>query len=169
MLEQYAGILISILYHEAFHAFLYNFLFSEEQVKFVPLWLHEGLAQFFENSFLEGDAFLIGQMDTKSVGLFKKFIQERKTIPLASFLVAESSEFIVKDQKDIENSSIHYLQSWAIVHYLAQNYNLRKGNFFLDYVHDLSQGVSPLVAFQNLIQQPLDSFDESWKSALLKE
>lgn len=169
MLDQYAGQMITLLYHESFHAFLENFLFSEAQLKFVPLWLHEGLAQFFENSFLEGDTLLIGQMDSKRLSSLKIFILQRKTIPLASFLVAESSQFLVKNQKDIENSSIHYLQAWAIVYYLAQNYNLRKGNFFLEYVHELSSGTSPLVAFQNLVQQPLDSFDESWKSAILKE
>ena len=167
-LQKYAGQMIKILYHEAFHAFLFNFLFTEQDLKHVSVWIHEGLAQFFENSFIEGNTLLIGTMDQQRVTAIKKYIRENRTVPLAKLLVADNQQFLVMDKTNLENSDIHYLESWAVVYYLLQQYDLTQGNFFEEYVSNLSSGMDTAKAFQKLIQQPLTAFDEAWKKQILQ-
>ena len=169
MLDRFAGNMIATLYHESFHAFLQNFLFSQKQVKSVPLWLNEGLAQFFENSFMQGRTLLIGQMEARRRKLLQQYIRASKTIPIERFLQSDSREFIVQDIRNLENSTIHYLQSWALVYYLAQKYDLTKTNFFASYVKDLWRGTPATTAFQRLINKPLKQFDKEWKDALIKK
>lgn len=168
LVQKYAGKMLKLLYHEAFHAFLQNFLFAEKTVKAVPLWLNEGMAQFFENSFIEGNVLLIGKMDKDRINLLRGYIREQKTIPLRQFLVADSREFLVKDLSNLENSNIHYLQAWALVYYIAQKYDLSQGNFFESYVNDLNNGADPVKAFQKLIQEPIDQIDQTWQQKLLE-
>jgi hypothetical protein len=166
--DKYAGTMLKILYHEAFHAFLQNFLFAEHASRFVPLWLNEGMAQFFENAFIEGNSLIIGNMDSQRTSLLKNYIRDSKTIPLQQFLMAESDQFLVRDLNDLENSNIHYLQSWALVYYLSKRYDLSQGNFFAGYVQELAAKADPLEAFARLIQEPLATVDAAWQQELLE-
>lgn len=168
LIDKYAGDMLKLLYHEAFHAFLRNFLFAEHEARMVPLWLNEGMAQFFENAFLEGNTLLIGNMDSQRIGLLKGYIRDGKVIPMSQFLVADSSQFLVRDMTDLENSTIHYLQSWAIVYFLSKRYDLSQGNFFAGYVQELSAKADPVQAFCKLTQQTVTDFDRAWQQDMLQ-
>ena len=53
-LQQASQRTFAMLYHEAFHAYLENYVYPHDRYD-VPRWLNEGFAQIFENGQLEGD------------------------------------------------------------------------------------------------------------------
>src|SRR5262249_53508321 len=50
------------LYHEAFHAYLANFVYPRGDAE-VPRWLNEGLAQIFETAMVEASELRVGIVD----------------------------------------------------------------------------------------------------------
>src|SRR5205807_2388445 len=60
--ERATARLFQTLYHEAFHAYLANFVYPPAQAE-VPRWLNEGLAQIFETPVLDGSELFVGQPD----------------------------------------------------------------------------------------------------------
>ncbi len=52
------------LYHEAFHAYVENYVCPPADVT-LPHWLNEGLAQIFEAGQMEGDSLRIDAPDRK--------------------------------------------------------------------------------------------------------
>src|SRR5262249_10955300 len=56
--------LFRTLYHEAFHAYLANFVFPPSKGE-APRWLNEGLAQVFEEALIEGGELRVGHIDAQ--------------------------------------------------------------------------------------------------------
>jgi len=61
----------ALLNHEAFHAYLANFVVSGESRR-VPRWLNEGLAQVCESGVWEGETFRIDSPDKPALATFKE-------------------------------------------------------------------------------------------------
>jgi hypothetical protein len=162
-LDRVSGETLSALYNAAFYAFCQNFLSPE--IKNAPSWLRDGLAQFFEAASLEGNSLVIHTSDSKRIRMIKQVIGEGKTIPLSQFLVAGSKGPISTDG----NLSIYYLESWAIVSYLAKSYDLLQGNFLADYAKEIGKRTAPDIAFQKLTQKTLGDFEKAWKEAMSKD
>ena len=151
--DQYTHAMFETLYHECFHAFLQNFLFDTERVEKVPLWLNEGLAQYFELARIEGDRLLLGKEDRKRMALLRKWNKEGGLVKLEKLIVADSKHFIVKDEADIERSNMHYFLSWFIVHWLGQNKRLSR-EILIKYVDALKADKPPIEALPILTGVP---------------
>ena len=64
LFKQAAGQMLVRLYHEAFHAYVRNWVFPRPRYD-IPPWLDEGLAVLFEGGLLEGDRLL--RVDTPRI------------------------------------------------------------------------------------------------------
>ncbi len=168
LVDRYIDTMISTMFHESFHAFLSNFLFVKSQIDFVPRWLNEGMAQFFENAFFSGKEIIIGKADKNQVKMLKHFLHQRKLVSLSTFLSNKANPFAVHTEEDLEQSFLYYFQSWALVHYLSSTYNLREGNFFSFYLQDIWKGENSVKAFENLVQMPIGEFEKKWHAWLEK-
>ena len=92
------------LYHEYTHA-LMRLNFSG-----LPLWLDEGLAEFFGNSTLGDKESKTGTIDPGHLYL----LQQSKLIPIETLLeVDHQSPFYNESNR----ASVFYAESWALVHY----------------------------------------------------
>jgi len=143
--DKYTHHMFAVMYHECFHAFLQNFLFDKERVEKVPLWLNEGLAQYFELARIEGGRMILGREDRHRMALLRKWNKEGGLVELEKLIVADSKHFIFKDTSEIEQSTKHYLQSWFIVHWLGQKNRLSR-KILTDYVDALKAGKPPVEA-----------------------
>ncbi|HZZ70632.1 MAG TPA: hypothetical protein VFE24_00145, partial [Pirellulales bacterium] len=63
LFNEVSGEMFARLYHEAFHAYLDNYLYPPQRYD-VPRWLNEGLAQTFEAGLLEADTLRIDAPNT---------------------------------------------------------------------------------------------------------
>ncbi|MCU1241064.1 MAG: hypothetical protein JWO71_1790 [Candidatus Acidoferrum typicum] len=96
------------LYHEYTHALMHlNFTG-------LPLWLDEGLAEFYGNSRLGEKESHTGTIDETHLYI----LQQNKLLPIETLLnVEQSSPYY----NEANQASVFYAESWALVHYLMMD------------------------------------------------
>ena len=102
-----------IVYHEYTHAIM-NLNFRD-----LPIWLGEGLAEFYGNSAIHDKEVEIGKISPYHL----QILQENRLIPIAALLSADSNSPYYNEQNRV---SVFYAESWAIVHYLMLDPEARK-------------------------------------------
>ncbi|HLJ76218.1 MAG TPA: tetratricopeptide repeat protein [Acidobacteriaceae bacterium] len=139
------------VYHE------YTHLELGDAIEWMPLWLNEGLAEFFQNTELEEKTIRLGEASREDL----LYLQQNRLIPLETlFRVDPTSPYYHEEQK----GSIFYAESWALTHMLetsdVQNHTTRVAN----YVRLVSQHEDPVTAAQQAfgdlkkLQQELDEY-----------
>ena len=127
----------AIVYHEYTH-----FEFSGS-MGWMPLWLNEGLAQFFENTEIRDKDVRMGEPSAESV----MALRQSGLIPLPVLLkVDATSPYYHQEQK----GTIFYAESWALTHMLMIDDRLHKTAHLDDYMHLLSQHQDPVVAAEQV-------------------
>ncbi len=77
----------------------------------MPLWLNEGLAEFFQNTDIRDKQVLVGDVSPENI----LFLRQNSLIPLpVLFQVDANSPYYHEETK----GSIFYAESWALTHYL---------------------------------------------------
>ena len=102
-----------MLYHEAFHAYLANFVYPPAEYE-IPRWLNEGMAQIFEGAIINADELLIMRPDSRRLAEAKKI----ELVPLDELLRAEAGRYLAFHDAGRIDSGRHYLTSWALAYYL---------------------------------------------------
>jgi hypothetical protein len=153
--------LFRTLYHEAFHAYLANFVYTSAEAS-VPRWLNEGLAQIFETAVIDGDELLVGRPEEERLKAVKAAEQRQGLIPLDDLLRAEGKSFLVAHGGDQQVSDRYYLTSWALAFYLTFERKLLSTPELDDYVRVLKKGAEPGEAFAELVGQPIPEFEKAF-------
>lgn len=139
------------VYHE------YTHLELGDAIAWMPLWLNEGLAEFFQNTELEDKTVRLGEPSRDNL----LFLQQNSLIPLQTlFRIDATSPYYHEEQK----GSIFYAESWALTHMLetsdAQNHTTRVAT----YARLVSQHQDPVTAAQQAfgdlkkLQQDLEAY-----------
>lgn len=110
-----------IIYHEYTHALMHiNF-------RDLPVWLNEGIAEFFGNSTIHDNYVEMGKIAPYHL----QILQQNKLIPVPVLLQADNSSPYYNENN---RASVFYAESWAIVHYLLMDPDARKRNLFHDFL-----------------------------------
>lgn len=153
------------LFHEAFHAYLLNFVYPPRDGE-LPRWLNEGLAQIFETAVFEVGELRIGHADQERLEAVRQALAKNSLLPLAHLLRSGAKQFQVAHDGDKQVSDRYYLASWALAFYLTFDRKLL-GTPALDaYVRQLQRGTEPLEAFRELTGQSLAEFDRAYSRYL---
>jgi len=121
------------VYHE------YTHLISGRAQEWMPLWLNEGLAQFFENTDINDKEVLLGQSSAGDLYV----LQQNRLIPLTTlFTVDYNSPYYHQEDK----GSIFYAESWALTHYLEVKDYQEKTHRLLDYLQLVASKVDAVTA-----------------------
>jgi cytochrome c-type biogenesis protein CcmH/NrfG len=141
----------AVVYHEYTH-----FLLSKS-AEWLPVWLNEGLAEFYENTNIHEKEVSLGEPSPENLA----WLRENRLLPLATlFTVDTSSPYYHEENK----GSIFYAESWALTHYLQVRDFEGKTQRLTDYTELLKQNVDPVTAatrvFGDLkqLQSNLDSY-----------
>jgi hypothetical protein len=178
--DQTTARIFSVLYHEAFHAYVGSFVYlplKPEDVKAgkgtgeLPRWLNEGLAQVFESSVVEAGELRADAPDAARLKQAKECLKEKKNgalVPLADLLVTGTVTFLAshKDQKGAAERA--YLTSWALAYYLTFQRRAIGTEAFRKYLVAVNSGGDPRKAFEGLVEQELPAFEKEWHAYLLR-
>ncbi len=116
----------STVYHE------YTHLLSSRAEEWLPLWLNEGLAQFYENTDIHDKEVSLGQASLGDLYL----LQQNRLLPLPTlFTVDHNSPYYHEENK----GSIFYAESWALTHYLTVKDFQEKSHRISDYLELVSK------------------------------
>ena len=103
--------LLQRLYHEAFHAYLSNCVYTPTDGE-APRWLNEGLAQIFETAVVEVGELRVGHADADRLDAVHAALAKGTLLPTADLLRADYKQFQVAHASDREASDQNYLASW---------------------------------------------------------
>jgi hypothetical protein len=160
--------LFQTLYHEAFHAYLANFVYPPEEAS-VPRWLNEGLAQIFETAIVEAGGIRVGHAPADRYNALKDAIAKKQLLEVTPLLKSGPKQFLVAhgDQKQV--SDRYYLNSWALAFYLTFDRRLL-GTPALDrYVQSLKRGTDEVEAFRMLTGgKSLSQFERDYRDYLAR-
>lgn len=139
------------VYHE------YTHLQLAGAAEWLPLWLNEGLAQFFQNTDIRDKDAHLGEPDDGNLYL----LRQNRLIPLpVLFKIDASSPYYHEEEK----GNIFYAESWALTHMLEITDQQNKTQHLHDYAMLLANHEDPLIAAQKAfgdlrkLQSALDSY-----------
>jgi Flp pilus assembly protein TadD len=123
----------STVYHEYTHYMLRR---GED---WIPLWLNEGLAEFYQNTTLDPKEVRVGKPSVDDI----LYLRDNRLLPLVTLLTVDHTSPYYHDE---QKGSVFYAESWALTHYLEVNDYEHKTNHLGDYERLLQQHKDPLTA-----------------------
>jgi Tfp pilus assembly protein PilF len=140
----------SVVYHEYTHYIL-------RHATFIPLWLNEGLAEFYQNTDIDEKQVRFGQPSRDDI----LFLRQNNLIPLPILLnVDHNSPYYHDEQK----GSMFYPEAWALTHFVIINDRLNHTDRLTQYLNAVSVSHDPVAAAQQAfgdlkkLQQSLDTY-----------
>jgi tetratricopeptide (TPR) repeat protein len=123
----------AIVYHE------YTHLLLSKSAEFMPLWLNEGLAEFYQNTDIREKEALLGEPSADDI----LWLRQNRLLPLATLLTVDhNSPYYHEENK----GSIFYAESWALTHYLEIKDRVEKTRHVSEYLDLLSKQVDSVTA-----------------------
>jgi hypothetical protein len=148
------------LYHEAFHAYLENYVFPRAKYQ-VPRWLNEGLAVMLEGGQLESGSLRVDAPERNVLRQLRNDLAG-DPLPLAKLLEAGPEAFTQADRAAADRSARYYAAAWGLAYYLAFERNLLADPRLEAYVAPAS-GQTPRARFEQLVGMPLARFEPLWQ------
>jgi tetratricopeptide (TPR) repeat protein len=124
-----------VVYHEYTHAIL-NLNFRG-----LPVWLNEGLAEYFGNSAIHDKDVEIGKIAPYHL----QTLRQERLIPIDTLLLADERSPYYNEQN---HASMFYAESWAIVHYLMLDPEARKRQLLATFMSSWDASGNQLEAAQ---------------------
>jgi tetratricopeptide (TPR) repeat protein len=110
-----------VVYHEYTHAIMsLNF-------RGLPVWLGEGLAEFFGNSAIHDKDVEIGKISPYHL----RVLHQKRLIPIDALLQADTQSPYYNEEN---HASVFYAESWAIVHYLLLDPEARQRQYLFTFL-----------------------------------
>ncbi len=153
------------LYHEAFHAYLENYVYPSNQYE-VPLWLNEGLAVLFSGGLLESDSFRVDAPNREALEWLRTDLRSDSPLPLSELLVLEPHAFLLVDNLTA-TAQRNYVYSWGLAYYLAFEKRLLDAPALTRFV-TRSDGASSIDRFETLVGMPLSEFESEWRAYMME-
>ncbi|MCE9529709.1 MAG: DUF1570 domain-containing protein [Planctomycetes bacterium] len=168
--------LFATLYHEAFHAYVSNFVYTANGGTLpmarppgeLPRWLNEGLAQIFETSIVEAGELRVGHADANRLTKVKDALKKGELMPVAELLGAGAKPFLVQHNNDRLVSDRAYQTSWALAAYLTFDRRLLGSDSLDDFIRSVNRDNKPEEAFAILVGRKLPEFEKDFHAWLLK-
>jgi Tfp pilus assembly protein PilF len=111
-----------VVYHEYTHAIM-NLNFRG-----LPIWLGEGLAEFYGNTAIHDKDVEVGKPSRYHL----QALQQNRLIPIDVLLTADAHSPYYNEQNRV---SVFYAESWAIVHYLMMDPEARKRQLLTNFLN----------------------------------
>lgn len=151
----------SVVYHE------YTHLLCSKAEDWMPLWLNEGLAQFFENTEIRDKEVKSGEPSRENILL----LRQNKLLPLTTlFAVDHNSPYYHEQNK----GSMFYAESWALTHYFQIDDRKNGTHKLADYMQFVASGTDPVTAGTkafgdlNVLQRTLEAYVSQFSFMALK-
>ncbi len=144
------------LYHEYTHAYF------RLNYRGLPLWLNEGIAEFYGNTKIEGSDVKVGGVDEAQLRL----LRENPLVPVSTLVAIDSSSPLYNTR---DHSGIFYTESWAIVHYLMFSPDVGDKDVLNKYLANLHESDDPIEAANksfgdlNALAQKLEAYARQTK------
>jgi Tfp pilus assembly protein PilF len=128
-----------VVYHEYVHSVMHL------NLRWLPVWLDEGLADFHANTRFEKTKIYVGAPSWRL-----RVLRSRPPIPLSTLLAVTPSSPYYHDE---DKADIFYAQSWLLTHYLFFGPGMESGKKLLRFI-TLLDDTEQMKAFQQVFGDP---------------
>jgi len=150
--------ILQLLRHEGTHQFVRHFIGKE-----CPVWLNEGLAQFYEHGQIRGDRLEVGAVIPGKLARLKRAIEQGETILLDRMLRMSNTEWVGAVHSGATHAGLQYDQAWAMVHFLAYGGGKKYQGAFFQFIYYLARGREPWRAWERVFGTDYDGFEKHWR------
>jgi len=158
--------LFTRLYHEAFHAYLDNFVLDPQDYD-VPRWLNEGWAQIFEAGLLDVGTLRIDAPRPDLLAELAADLRGPNPPRLADLLTAPTADYVAGHQQAADVSQL-YRASWGLAWYVTFERQLLATPAMEAYLRRDGASPPPIERFEKLVGQPLSQFEAQWRTRMLE-
>jgi hypothetical protein len=146
----------STLQHEGFHQFVHRAIGGK-----MPVWLNEGMAEYFGHAEWTGDDFV--------AGIFPRSLQQRlaRRIQAGQLLSFRSMLSMTYAQWSARLDRGNYDQAWAMVHFLVHAEAGKYKDSIVKLVNDIADGRDPVEAFKARVTRDIDGFEKAFSQWVL--
>ena len=127
-----------VVYHEYVHSILHL------NAHWLPMWLDEGMAEFFAYTQFEKNQILLGAPTER----WRAF-NDRRLLPVSAMLSTRES-----DLHDDRKVQLFYAEAWAMVHYMTFGPGMEGGKLLGEFYRRIQSGTDQLTAFQAVFGDP---------------
>ncbi|MBU6209730.1 MAG: DUF1570 domain-containing protein [Planctomycetes bacterium] len=145
--------------HEGFHQVAWSFFAND-----LPIWVNEGMAEFFGMAEVLDDDIVIGQIDATALDSIQRAIKEGRHLPLATMLNMSHEAWGATVRGG--DARLQYDQAWSMIQFLAYGEGGKYQQGFREYLRDLNAGVPSGRAFGRAFgtdPNTVDAFEAKWK------
>jgi hypothetical protein len=136
-----------VLQHEGFHQFAHRVIGGS-----MPIWLNEGLAEYFSEGLWTGDGFVTGVVPPQRLRRVRAMVRTKRLLPFAD---------MVKIDREAWTADVrvrNYDQAWSMVHFLVHGGSGRYRKALLGFIRDVSRSRPPRQAFEERFGRNYDAF-----------
>lgn len=157
---------LQVLQHEGFHQFAWHAFGTN-----LPVWLNEGLAQYFEHAVLDDEGGMsLGMTSGPRIERVQAAIKQGNTLPIDTLSRVSTKQWVDVLRRSPDKANLLYAQSWSLTYFLIHGDGGRHQAKLLDYLKRLSEGDRPndarLMAFG---QSGLASLADNWRAFALNQ
>lgn len=146
-----------IIYHEGFHEYLFCYINDETIFTEIPIWLNEGMAEYFFAGNFEKRKLNIG-MNTLRLISIKEAVKRNDYVPFQKFFQMSQKEYY-------DNASVCYAQGWAVCYFLLTSPNKNYNKIPKELMDSLKDTKSYQKAFLKAFDKiDIYSLENEWKS-----
>lgn len=142
----------TVVQHEGFHQFAANVIGGE-----LPIWVNEGLAEYFGEGIFTGDGFVTGVIPPQRLERVKKQIASKSFRPIKQMMLLAHRDW--NQQLAMEN----YDQAWSMVQFLAHAEDGRYASAFVSFMRAIGKGVQWQKAWQDAFGSA-EGFEQRWRN-----
>ncbi|HEY4330717.1 MAG TPA: DUF1570 domain-containing protein, partial [Phycisphaerae bacterium] len=140
----------SVVQHEGFHQFV------AATIKYdLPVWVNEGLAEYFGEAQWTGDGFVTGLIPQQRLEAIRKGIR-RGFMPFAQLMAMTDREW----SADLTNEN--YDEAWSMVHFLANADSGKYQGPFLKFMTEVSKGIDGQKAWVDVFGKDTAAFQQRY-------
>jgi hypothetical protein len=130
--------------HEAFHQY------AAMKLGRLPIWVNEGLAEYFGQGIFTGDGFVCGVFPPWRLQRIRAHVAANEFLPLEDLLRYTHDQW--NQQLDVTN----YDQAWAYIQFLAHGSGAEGQDALKQYIRGVGHGQDSVKAFRASIGEPAE-------------
>jgi hypothetical protein len=140
-----------VVQHEGFHQFVHMVIGGR-----IPIWVNEGLAEYFGSGIWTGDGLVTGVANPRRVRRVQGHIKGKKILPMLQMLKMTHKEWNAK------LAMRNYDQAWSMVHFLVHAEEGKYRKAFGKFINDISRGRDWERSYVRRFGKDTDAFEKKY-------
>lgn len=155
----------AVLQHEGFHQFAYHYIGTD-----LPIWLNEGIAQYFEDGVLIHGSMTLGLSNADRIERVRRAIRDNTALPIDRVLNITPEEWHRTLSTNPDEAALLYAQSWSMLYFMLHVDGGKHQKRMTQYLKLVADGTPSEQAFEDAFGvDDLAAMQSNWRRYALSQ